>query len=244
MKIKRLLPAAMAVLTILAILACSASATPTPETPTDVTENALPSVVQIITNSGSGTGFIVHENGLVVTNKHVVEGERRVTVRLRTGEEYRGDVTQRHTVLDLAYVEIDSTRSFTPLPLGDSGEVRVSESVIAIGYPLSEELGLEPTVSLGIISAKRDDYLQTDASLNPGQQRRPPTGRKWQCNRSDYLQDCKHPRRTAGHRNRLRHPHQRGAARLGRTGRFRQPITGVYLNPYPDNSADSRHRSH
>ena len=168
MKISDILIAAIAVLAILAALACGASATHVPESPTDVTENALPSVVQIITSSGSGTGFIVSEDGLVVTNKHVVEGQRRVTIRLATGEEYRGDVTQRHSVLDLAYVEIASTRTFTPLPLGDSGQVRLSEPVIAIGYPLGEELGLEPTVSRGIISAKRDDYLQTDASLNPG----------------------------------------------------------------------------
>ena len=158
----------LAILSILVALACGASATTEPESPTDVTENALPSVVQIITSSGSGTGFIVSEDGLVVTNRHVVEGQRRVTIRLATGEEYRGNVIQRHSVLDLAYVEIVSTRTFTPLPLGDSGEVRLSEPVIAIGYPLGEELGLDPTVSRGIISAKREDYLQTDASLNPG----------------------------------------------------------------------------
>ena len=156
------------VLALLAAMACGGSDTPATESPTDVTENALPSVVQIITDSGSGTGFIVSDGGLVVTNSHVVEGERRVTIRFATGEEYRGRVTERHSTLDLAYVEIDSNRTFTPLPLGDPGEVRLSESVIAIGYPLGEELGLEPTVSRGIISAKRDDYLQTDASLNPG----------------------------------------------------------------------------
>ena len=168
MKISSTIPAVITILALLAALACGASATSAPESPTDVTENALPSVVQIITSSGSGTGFIVSENGLVVTNKHVVEGQRRVTIRLATGEEYRGNVTQRHSVLDLAYVEIVSSRTFAPLPLGDSGEVRLSEPVIAIGYPLGEELGLDPTVSRGIISAKRDDYLQTDASLNPG----------------------------------------------------------------------------
>ena len=168
MNIKRLITTLVVALSILAAIACGASTTPLPESPTDVTENALPSVVQIITSSGSGTGFIVSEDGLVVTNKHVVEGQRRVTVRLATGEEYRGNVTQRHSVLDLAYVEIDSNRNYEPLPLGDSGQVRLSEPVIAIGYPLGEELGLEPSVSRGIISAKRDDYLQTDASLNPG----------------------------------------------------------------------------
>ena len=168
MKIKLLLTALATMLAILVAMACGEPAISTPENPTDVTENALPSVVQIITGSGSGTGFIVSEDGLVVTNKHVVEGERRVTILLATGEEYRGNVSQRSSVFDLAYVEIDSTRTFAALPLGDSEEVRVSESVIAIGYPLSEELGLKPTVSLGIVSAKRDDYLQTDASLNPG----------------------------------------------------------------------------
>ena len=168
MRIKRLIPVAVAILALLAALACGGDATPAPESPTDITENALPSVVQIITDSGSGTGFIVSADGLVVTNKHVVEGERRVTVRFATGEEYRGNVVQRHRAIDLAYVEIDSTRTFTALPLGNSAEVRVSESVIAIGYPLGEELGQEPTVSRGIISAKRDDYLQTDASVNPG----------------------------------------------------------------------------
>ena len=141
MKIKYALAVAVVVLAILTAVACNSSATTAPETPTDVTENALPSVVQIITSSGSGTGFIVSENGLVVTNKHVVEGERRVTVRLRTGEEYRGDVSQTSSVFDLAYVEIDSTRSFTPLLLGDSGAVRVSEPAIAIGYPRAKNWG-------------------------------------------------------------------------------------------------------
>ena len=134
----------------------------------DVTENALPSVVQIVASLGSGTGFIINENGLMVTNKHVVEGNNRITVRLTTGEEYGGNVTERHPRLDLAYVEIDANRNFTPIAIGDSGKIRVGEDVIAIGFPLGRSLGLEPTVSVGIISAKRDNRLQTDASLNPG----------------------------------------------------------------------------
>ena len=134
----------------------------------DVTENALPSVVQIIAGSGSGTGFIINENGLTVTNRHVVEGNNRVAVRLATGEEYRGSVTERHPSLDLAYVEIDANRRFTPIAIGNSDKIRVGEDVIAIGFPLGRSLGLEPTVSVGIISAKRNNRLQTDASLNPG----------------------------------------------------------------------------
>ena len=134
----------------------------------DVTENALPSVVQIIAGSGSGTGFIINENGLTVTNRHVVEGNNQVAVRLATGEEYRGSVTERHPSLDLAYVEIDANRRFTPIAIGNSDTIRVGEDVIAIGFPLGRSLGLEPTVSVGIISAKRNNRLQTDASLNPG----------------------------------------------------------------------------
>ena len=134
----------------------------------DVTENALPSVAHIVSGVGSGTGFIVNESGLVVTNKHVVEGSSEVSIRMASGSEYRGAVTQRHPTLDLAYVSIDSSRTFTPIAVGDSDEVRVGAEVIAIGFPLGSALGVEPTVSVGIIPAKRDDGLQTDASLNPG----------------------------------------------------------------------------
>ena len=134
----------------------------------DVTENALPSVAHIVTGTGSGTGFIVNESGLVVTNRHVVDGSSQVSVRMAEGSEYEGSVTQRHPTLDLAYVSIDSSQTFTPIAVGDSDEVRVGAEVIAIGFPLGSTLGSEPTVSVGIISAKRDDTLQTDASLNPG----------------------------------------------------------------------------
>ena len=134
----------------------------------DVVENALPSVVQIIAGSGSGTGFIVNESGLVVTNKHVVDGASQVTLRLASGGNFRGSVVERHRRLDLAYIEIDSGRSFTPIAIGDSANIRVGEAVIAIGFPLGSSLRQEPTVSVGIISAKRNGRLQTDASLNPG----------------------------------------------------------------------------
>ena len=134
----------------------------------DVTENALPSVALISTSSGSGTGFVINENGLVVTNKHVVEGHMRVSVRMATGSEYQGSVAKRHPTIDLAYISIDAQQTFTPIAIGDSDEVRVGDEVIVIGFPLGSTLGSEPTVSRGIISAKRDGSLQTDAALNPG----------------------------------------------------------------------------
>ena len=134
----------------------------------DVVENALPSVVQIIVGSGSGTGFIVNESGLVVTNKHVVDGTSQVTLLLVSGENFQGRVSERHPSLDLAYIEVETDRVFTPLAIGDSNTIRVGEAVIAIGFPLGQTLGQEPTVSVGIVSAKRGGRLQTDASLNPG----------------------------------------------------------------------------
>ena len=136
----------------------------------DMVENSLPGIVEIRTGSGIGTGFIVHETGLVITNKHVVEGNSQVGIRLATGEEYQGSVLNIHPTLDLASIEIESGDTFSPLALGDSGATRVGDNVIAIGFPLGPELGREPSVTRGIISAKREDlgFLQTDASLNPG----------------------------------------------------------------------------
>ncbi len=87
---------------------------------------------------------------------------------MATGSEYRGSVTRTHPTLDLAYIDVDSGQSFTPIAVGDSDDVRVGAEVIAIGFPLGSTLGDEPTVSRGIISAKRDGRLQTDASVNPG----------------------------------------------------------------------------
>ena len=136
----------------------------------DMVENSLPGIAEIRTGSGIGTGFIVHEAGLVITNKHVVEGDSQVGIRLATGEEYQGEVLNTHPTLDLAYIEIESGNTFRPLALGDSDEIRVGDNVVAIGFPLGPELGREPSVTRGIISAKREDlgFLQTDASLNPG----------------------------------------------------------------------------
>ena len=136
----------------------------------DMLERAMPGVVEIGAAIGSGTGFIVHESGLVITNAHVVGDSGQVAIRLATGGEYSGSVVGVHPTLDLAYIEIESSDTFQPLALGDSDAIRVGAEVIAIGFPLGSELGQDATVTRGIISAKRQDmdFLQTDASLNPG----------------------------------------------------------------------------
>ena len=139
-----------------------------PASPADVMENALPSIVQVLTNEGSGSGFIVNEAGLVVTNWHVIEESRRIYVRLHDGRELRATIADEHDRLDLAYLEVNSSAVFTPIAIGDSDAIRVGEEVIAIGFPLGSELGGDPSITQGIISAKRQGFLQTDASLNPG----------------------------------------------------------------------------
>ncbi len=134
----------------------------------DVTERALPSVAHVAAGSGAGTGFVIDKDGLVVTNKHVVGSNNEVSVEFVSGDTYRGNVTYRHPSLDLAYIQLNTSDSFQPIAIGDSDQIRVGEEVIAIGFPLSKSLGLEPTVSVGIVSSKRNGHLQTDAALNPG----------------------------------------------------------------------------
>ena len=135
----------------------------------DMVENALRSLVEIQTTFGGGTGFIVNSDGLVVTNRHVVQGVDKANLRLVSGTSYTAQVVGEHDTLDLAYLLIDSSAQFTPIAVGDSDNVRVGESVIVIGFPIANQLGSEPTVSQGIVSARRTGGLiQTDAPVNPG----------------------------------------------------------------------------
>ena len=135
----------------------------------DMVENALLSIVQIQTDSGGGTGFIVNKDGLIVTNKHVVAGVNSAIVHTTWNYTIGTNVVGEHATLDLAYLQISNLPGqFSPIAIGDSDEVRVGESVIVIGFPISDRLGTEPTVSQGIVSAKRGGLIQTDAPVNPG----------------------------------------------------------------------------
>ena len=134
----------------------------------DMVENALRSIVEIQTNSGSGTGFIVSDTGLIVTNRHVVENATSIRFRTTQSLVVGAQIVDIHDTLDLAYIHPISSISLTPIAVGDSDAVRVGENVIVIGFPISDRLGAEPTVSQGIVSAKRDGLLQTDAPVNPG----------------------------------------------------------------------------
>lgn len=133
----------------------------------DVVENALPSVVRISAGRSGVSGVVVNESGLVVTNAHVVDGTDHVRARFVDGQTYSGSVTATYDKLDLALIQIDESSTFSPIPVGDSDAIRIGEELVVIGFPLGSELGAEPTVSVGILSAKRDGFLQTDAALNP-----------------------------------------------------------------------------
>ena len=138
----------------------------------EMIERIQAGVVQITSGSGSGSGFIIDVDGLVVTNEHVVDGERSVDVWLTNGRRYDGDVLERDATSDLALVRIDSNVRFHAIAVGNPDNVRVGDEVLALGFPIADEIGTNLTVTRGIISSTRTvdgvDLLQTDAAINPG----------------------------------------------------------------------------
>ncbi len=124
---------------------------------------------------GLGSGVIVSDDGIILTNNHVVQAADNITIRLLDGSEFKGEVKGTDARTDLAVVKIDA-KNLHYLKFGDSDKARVGEWVLAIGSPLSENLA--HTVTSGIISAKGrsglfnseqyEDFIQTDAAINPG----------------------------------------------------------------------------
>ena len=119
-----------------------------------------------------GTGFIISDDGYLITNNHVVKDADEIKVKLSDGREFKGEVKGRDDKLDLALIKIDAKGHLPVAPLGDSDKMEVGDWVMAIGNPF----GLAQTVTAGIISAQGrvigsgpyDDFIQTDASINPG----------------------------------------------------------------------------
>jgi Do/DeqQ family serine protease len=124
---------------------------------------------------GTGSGFIINNNGQIITNAHVVAGATKVTVTLKDGRTIAGKVKGIDRVTDVAVVEIDQ-KNLPSIQIGNSDRIKPGEWAIAIGNPL----GLDNTVTAGIVSAtgrtsaeigaadKRVNYIQTDAAINPG----------------------------------------------------------------------------
>ncbi|QEY33085.1 trypsin-like serine protease [Synechococcus sp. RSCCF101] len=125
---------------------------------------------------GQGSGFVIDEDGLIITNAHVVDRADQVAVTMASGEQVDGAVVGADPVTDIALVRITPPPGLQAAPLGDSDALDVGDWAIALGTPY----GLERTVTLGIVSSlhrnisslgfadKRLDLIQTDAAINPG----------------------------------------------------------------------------
>lgn len=129
-----------------------------------------------LSESGSGSGFVIDGNGLILTNYHVVEGARAVRVTLHDGSMHEASPVGVDPSTDVALLKIDvDPERLHPVPLGDSSRLLVGQRVLAVGNPF----GLERTLTTGIISAldrtmRANDgrlikgIIQTDAAINPG----------------------------------------------------------------------------
>ncbi|WP_198369603.1 Do family serine endopeptidase [Roseomonas rosulenta] len=122
--------------------------------------------------AGQGSGFVIHADGFIVTNAHVVGDNAEVRVELADGREMAAQVVGRDVATDIALLKVEAGAPLPALAFGDSDRTRVGEWVMAMGNPF----GLGGTVTAGIVSARGrqigagpyDDFIQTDASINPG----------------------------------------------------------------------------
>ena len=123
-------------------------------------------------SSALGSGFIIDEKGIVVTNNHVITDAEDIIVRVNGDKEFKAKVIGADPLSDIAVLQLETTEKFVPVKFGDSDKARIGDWVIAIGNPF----GLGGTVTSGIISARNrsiglsryEDYIQTDASINSG----------------------------------------------------------------------------
>lgn len=153
----------------------------------EVASKVLPSVVSIqvqTADSGAdGSGSIISNDGLIVTNNHVVSGAEKggakIAVQLHDGRVLRAEVVATDPTTDVAVIKAQGANDLQPIKFGDSNKLNVGQEVVAIGSPL----GLSSTVTRGIVSAKNRpvqaggekggeasliDAIQTDAAINPG----------------------------------------------------------------------------
>lgn len=164
-------------------------ALPTPVDPSEVGstlealyQQVLPGVVAIRTGNSLGSGFVIDNEGHVVTNQHVVEGASEVEISFFSGFKAHGTVIGSDPDADIAVIKVENAPAdqIHPLAMGDSSRLNVGEQVVAIGNPF----GLDGTMTLGIVSGlgrtqfahaspeggffSTADIIQTDAAINPG----------------------------------------------------------------------------
>ncbi len=119
-----------------------------------------------------GSGFVIDAAGYVVTNNHVIDGAKQITVKFPDKSEYPAKIVGKDAKMDLALLKIDGKKPFPFVSFGNSDAAKVGDWIIAIGNPF----GLGGTVTAGIISARErninagpfDDFIQTDAAINRG----------------------------------------------------------------------------
>ena len=119
-----------------------------------------------------GSGFIIDEKGIVITNNHVIQDADDIIVRVDGNKEFKAKVIGADPLSDIAVLQLETKEKFKPVKFGNSDKARIGDWVIAIGNPF----GLGGTVTSGIISARNrsiglsryEDYIQTDASINSG----------------------------------------------------------------------------
>ena len=119
-----------------------------------------------------GSGFIIDEKGIVITNNHVIQDADDIIVRVNGDQEFKAKVLGADPLMDIAVLQLETDEKFIPVAFGDSDKARIGDWVIAIGNPF----GLGGTVTAGIISARNrsiglsryEDFIQTDASINSG----------------------------------------------------------------------------
>ncbi len=157
-----------------------ATADPVIENTVELVEQLRPSVVHVRTQQGVGTGFIIDEAGVIVTNNHVITGDNgqaanEIEITLSDGRVLDAEIIGRDARTDVAVLKIDAP-DLTPVPLGTSSSLRVGQEVITMGNALNLVGG--PTVTKGVVSAVNRlvnetpvfiaDAIQTDAAINPG----------------------------------------------------------------------------
>jgi len=138
----------------------------------------MPNREQVIPSFGSG--FVIRDDGYIVTNNHVVDNAEDIKVTLPDKSSFKATVVGTDPATDLAVIKIDTDEKLSTVDFGNSGNMKVGDWVIAIGNPFPT-LGLDRTVTVGVVSGKGrsqlsfgdetpiyQDYIQTDASINPG----------------------------------------------------------------------------
>ena len=143
------------------------------------TNNSIESVVTVYTYGGNrpygnnsiGSGVIFSEDGYIVTNTHIISGNKLIKVKLHNGEEFDANLIGADVNADIAVLKINSNSVLKPINVSNSDDLKIGDKVLAIGNPY----GIGISVSSGIISATGRDYgnpylelIQTDAAINPG----------------------------------------------------------------------------